>query len=211
MWKLCDAHLPTTHIEFDQLISHRTAPKYTLNSTELMDLMKIVSKYRLVLKKVVVMKQVSYLETQLMSIEVLVVWVAYCVTFSYLKEIFPILMKDFGVAIDYTHLENLVLQDKRHIDVMLKVVSFLEQNDKRPLFSLKDNDSWDSGTHLFGESYAREYLKNVYDKEVQDSNKRNENHWNEILVKRKLVTQLNNRLISHEETRKQEQVLSCGN
>lgn len=182
MWKLCDTHLPTTHIEFDQLISHRTAPKYTLNSTELMDLMKIVSKYRLVLKKVVVMKQVSYLETQLMSIEVLVVWVAYCVTFSYLKEIFPILMKDFGVAIDYTHLENLVLQDKRHIDVMLKIVSFLEQNDKRPLFSLKDNDSWDSGTHLFGESYAREYLENLYDKEVQDSNKRNENHWNEILV-----------------------------
>ena len=206
MWKLCDTNLPTTNIAFGQLLNYRTASKCTLNSTKLMNLMEIVSNYRFVLNDGVVMKEVSYLETQLMSIEVLVVWVAYCVTFSHLKDHFPNLMKKFGVAIDYKHLDNLVLQDKRHIDVMLIIVSFLKQNDKRPLFSLKYNDSWDSGTHLFGEKYARKNLKNIYDKEVQDSNKRNENHWNEIIEKRKLVTQLNNSLISHTKTRKQEQV-----
>ena len=96
----------------------------------------------------------STLRVEVISKEVLVVWVAYCLIHKTLKNSIP-LIGEYGVALQWKDLHFFVLSDKEALSASLTVSEYLKKNSNRsPLFSLKNQES----TFKMAERFTKECL-----------------------------------------------------
>ena len=132
------------------------------------------------------------MKSYLRCLEILLVWVAYCLVFNAISRTYPHVMKGFGVALDFSDLQHLVLHDKQHRDVLGRVVLFLHANrvPNRDIFSLRTHDSWDSPTYEMGNIYSENYFKKIYKHERKDAKTRVKKHWEEVQRKQECAKML---------------------
>ena len=130
----------------------------------------------------------SMLRVEVMSKEVLIVWICYCLVHKVLKRSVPLIQK-FGVALEWNGISYFVLSDKEAISASLKVSAYLKSNTNEfPLFSLKNQDH----TFKFANMFVRQSdeISAIWQSEVRDAEKRIDDHWEEVKKKQKLVNKL---------------------
>ena len=136
----------------------------------------------------------AFMKVELHSREVLVVWVAYCISFEAARKQHP-LVAQYGVALDFKDLRHLVLSDKAAVDAALGVAEYLRQQQKPgvELFSLRDQGA---ATFSFAERFGRQdgKMSETWMQEKQDAEERVQKHWQEVQRKQKLATDLRKQL-----------------
>jgi hypothetical protein len=115
-----------------------------LTASEVDLLAEIVDSYRVVItafKDNLDSGHLAMLQAELCSREVLVGWVAYCLTHQAARPAHS-LVSQFGVALDWWDLRHLVLTDKAAADAALGVASYLQQHSKagKELFHLSQQE-----------------------------------------------------------------------
>jgi hypothetical protein len=135
--------------------------------------------------------------TNLRCLEILVVWVSYCLVFNSVSKRYPDIMKGFGVALRYSDLQHLVLQTKTQRDVLERVVYFLYKNHvpDHDIFSLRTHDSWESATYEMGERFSEKMLRTEFLEEEEDAKTRVDLHWGEVQEKQNLASSLRDDLV----------------
>ncbi len=135
----------------------------------------------------------SALAKQIQSVEFLLIWVGYCAVFHSVQLAHPS-MEGFGVALDYKDLKYLVLHDATHLMVMEKIAQFLHLNhvENSELFSMRDNQNWNSSTFNFASKYVDSniFLKCLLKVEKETAQKRVQEHWDEVVEKKKKAQSL---------------------
>jgi hypothetical protein len=136
----------------------------------------------------------AFLKVEQRSRELLVVWVAYCMTFEATRTMYP-LAAQYGVAPDFKDLQRLVLSDRAAADAALAVAEYLRQHQKSglDLFSLKDQGA---ATFQFAEAFARGSwaMMDTWQQETYDAGQRVEKHWQEVQRKQRLAADLRSKL-----------------
>jgi hypothetical protein len=134
--------------------------------------------------------------TNLHCLEILVVWVSYCLVFNSISRKYPDIMRGFGVALTFSDLQHLVLHNKMHRDVVERVVIFLHKNHvpNLDIFSLRSHDSWNSATFKMGEKYSESHLLSIYEKQKKDEITRVNQHWEKVEQKKRLARRLRTEL-----------------
>lgn len=129
-------------------------------------------------------------------VELLLVWLGYClvyksVSFHYTEEI-----RGFGVALRFDDLKYLVLHDSSQLKILERVAIFLKQNyiEEMGLFSMQKEQNWDSPTLCFGQRYANKHLLSIHENEIENANHRIEKHWQEVVRKQNLAKTLRREL-----------------
>jgi hypothetical protein len=166
----------------------------SLNASDISHVMELVDNYRSVVHDFLArIEQASQDKvTFLRSLEILVVWLSYCLVFNSISKGYPKVMNGFGVALKHTDLQHLVLQDKKHRDVFERVVLFLHQNavPNCDIFSIRTDLSWNSATYEMGEKYSEINLLSIYETTKKDSKTRENQHWEEVKRKKNLAKDL---------------------
>jgi len=102
------------------------------------------------------------------------------------------LMDEFGVCLDYRHLQHLVLSEKIEYEALHSVALFLCKNmSDKPIFHLGKQKA----TFDLAEKYAKKHLMRYWQEEKSDANMRVDNHWKEVLRKKSLASGLRKDLI----------------
>lgn len=116
---------------------------------------------------------------QLNSIELLVVWAAYCIVFKSVTKQHSNFMTNFGVALRYKDLKHLSLQDRTHLNILKRIAVFLDKHyiENKDVFSLRVGKQWQMPTFELGELYATRFLNEIWDNEQYDANERVDKHW----------------------------------
>jgi hypothetical protein len=174
-----------------------------LAMNELGDVMELVDCYRQGVELFSKSNHVStkHILNSMRSVELLLVWLSYCITFHAVYQGYQDVMSPFGVALNFTDLKYLVLHDSLHIKTMKRVAIFLHRHkvDNMELFKMDEKQNWDSPTFEMGGKYALKYLYSIWEIEQQDAKHRADKHWAEVLRKQKLARQLRLDLDSLEE------------
>ena len=134
--------------------------------------MILLDLYREALHKFVESKHVcvKVLSSRMRSIEILLVWVGYSIAFN---DVFgATIMNGFGVALRFTDLRHLLLQDSAHIKVMERVSKFLRRHsvdgvDDMGIFSTRSEQNWNSPTFLLGARFANTHLNEIWTKKAR--------------------------------------------
>jgi hypothetical protein len=157
---------------------------------------ELVSSYRSTLHDVLCGTLSNEIVTNLRCLEILVVWVSYCLVFNSVSKRYPDILKGFGVAVRYADLQHLVLQTKSQRDVLERVVHFLNKNHVpgHDIFSLRTHDSWDSATYEMGERFSEKELLTTFLEEERDAKTRVDQHWEEVKKKQSLASSLRDKL-----------------
>jgi hypothetical protein len=139
---------------------------------------------------------VKHLVNRMRSIELILVWVGYCATFNAVKHKHCDIMNGFGVALRFSDLRHLVLQDRQHIEVMKRVALFLDRHSvtNMEVFSTRKDQDWNSPTFLLGEKFSRIHLNAVLQREKSDAAERVAKHWTEVKRKQALARRLREEL-----------------
>jgi len=96
-------------------------------------------------------------------------------------------MNDFGVCLDYRHLQHLILSDKAGYEALQSVALFLFNNmNDNSVFNL----SQQKPTFDLAEKYAGQHLMNAWQEEKSDAEVRVDNHWKEVLRRKDLASKL---------------------
>ena len=156
--------------------------------------MILLDLYREALHKFVESKHVcvKVLSNRMRSIELLLVWVGYCMAFNAVSGAHATIMNGFGVALRFSDLRHLLLQDSAHIKVMKRVAKFLRRHrvDGMDIFSTRSEQKWNSPTFLLGARFGKTHLNEIWQKESKDAADRVAKHWNEVLRKQALAKRL---------------------
>jgi len=100
-------------------------------------------------------------------------------------------MNKFGVCLDYRHLQHLILSDKAGYDALQSVALFLLNNmNDNSIFNI----SKQKPTFDLADKYAKKHLMRDWQEEKRDSEVRVNEHWNEVLSKKKLASKLRSEL-----------------
>ena len=167
-----------------------------LNISNIANVMSLVDSYRSVLNDYLNGERENSISKDMAvyvrCLEILLVWVSYCVVFNSISTTYPHVMKGFGVALKFSDLQHLVLHDKRHRDVLERVVLFLHANHvpNRDVFSIRTHDSWNSATYEMGHAYSENNFLSIYEKEQKDAKTRIDQHWEEVQRKQDLSRNL---------------------
>ena len=98
-----------------------------LVESELTALQETVDLYRQLLHNFLLTKAgMASMRVELLSRELLVVWIAYCLTDASAVNHHPQIMGAFGVSLHFDDLRHLVLSDKQAVDAALSVGSYLK-------------------------------------------------------------------------------------
>ena len=129
------------------------------------------------------------------SRELLMVWVSFCLVHKISAQAEPLLLGDYGIALDSRDLRHLVLSDATHVDAVIELVKYLHAHRDRPfIFSLRDRDS----TMNFALRRAREdpLTMQVWQMEQANAQQRQIDHYDKILRKKRQLASLDVRLSS---------------
>jgi hypothetical protein len=137
----------------------------------------------------------ALMAVELASRELLVVWVAFCISHSVTKTGEP-LLKDYAVALRWQDLQHVVLSEKLAVDAALSVAEYLRangmHNNKSPVFSLRAKDATiDLATR---HSMASISTQGVWRTETAAANQRRTQHWNEVQTKKQMLVRLDQEL-----------------
>ena len=210
---------------FFWMLSEKKLDEQALGTSDIAHIVTLVDKYRLMLEKLKGALRKSWKETvkedgkdktwkeieninavklvtNLRCHEILVVWLSYCLVFNSISKNYPQIMKDFGVALQISDLQHLVLHNKIHRDVLERVVLFLHKNrvPNLDIFSLRSFDSWNSATFQMGKMYTERHLLTIYENQEKDANTRVNEHWERVQGKKRLAKRLRTELGSLEYT-----------
>ncbi len=185
-------------------MSERGIECQCLSDEDLDALMDLIDDYREVLEAY--SRESKYLSRSILlnrmrCVELLMVWLGYCIVFNTCSLSHPDEMTDFGVALHYQDLQVLLLQDKIHLTQVKKVANFLQSRHKpgNDLFSTREEQNWSSPTFEFAARYARRNFHSIWLEEKNDADQRVEKHWNEVVRKQNLARQLRSELRSLED------------
>ena len=132
-------------------------------------------------------------EARMKSIELLVVWMAYCVTFQSLRRHHPDIFDGFAVSLQYQDLKHLLIELPEQLEAMKSVSFFLQKHydPKMGIFTRRSekcsNENWNSPTFSMGQRYSRKFLSHLLEKEKIDADERIQKHWDEVCSKKKTV------------------------
>lgn len=163
---------------------------------DLDSMVTLIDHYREALAKVIQEKSVKALVIRMRSTELLLVWVGYCCTFNAVKHKHSDIMSGFGVALRFTDLRHISLQDQEHIEVLQRVASFLERHSitNMDLFSTRSPQNWNAPTFLFAAKFGAKHLSLKLQTEMSDAEERVAKHWAEVRRKQTLARRLREKL-----------------
>jgi hypothetical protein len=153
---------------------------------------EVVNVYRTVVYNYYTVIDASYRrKTELYSRELLLTWIAYCITFTAARSEYSSL-SHMGVCLRYQDVEPLVLSEKRLWTIAFLVKKFLDESfvSKHELFSLR----CPSATLRAGEDFAKRYLSNEEQVELQDSKQRANKYWKKVEEMKAKLARLRNEL-----------------
>ncbi|KAG2494611.1 hypothetical protein HYH03_007376 [Edaphochlamys debaryana] len=172
-----------------------------LSVAEVAALEAVVDTYRLTLQRFLetpaaksAAAEGALLRTELHSRELLVVWVAYCLSHAAADREYSV-VRQYGVALSYKDLRHLVLSDRAAVDAALAVAAYLQRRTVpgRDLFSQRDDGS---ATFEMARKFAASdfRLQLLWQQEQADAETRRDKHWVEVQRKQVLARQLRSEL-----------------
>ena len=149
----------------------------------------------------------ALLSPELLSRELLVVWIAACLCHKTTKTKDP-LLKDYAIPLDPDDLRYLVLSERTAIDAARNVAAYLRAN--RPsgcssVFSLRANDHTFELSRRHSEGSSS--IRHVWDVEQQAAAKRQQDHWQEVLWKQEKLRLLDRELSELEAHHRDQQAI----
>ncbi|KAG2488307.1 hypothetical protein HYH03_013157 [Edaphochlamys debaryana] len=172
-----------------------------LSEAEVAALEAVVDTYRMKLQRFLATPAAAaaaaaggVLRAELLSRELLVVWVAYCLVHSAAGRQYSTL-RQYGVALSYKDLRHLVLSDKAAVDAALAVAAYLRRwtSPGKELFSLRDE-----GAATFDLARALvpklSRLTKLLAEEQERAAARRAQHWEEVQRKQKEAQRLREEL-----------------
>lgn len=132
-------------------------------------------------------------EARMKSIELLVVWMAYCLTFQSLRRHHPDIFDGFAVSLQYQDLKHLLIELPEQLEAMKSVSFFLQKHydPKMGIFTIRSekcsNENWNSPTFSMGQRYSRKFLSHLLEKGKFDADERIQKHWDEVCDKKDTV------------------------
>ena len=162
---------------------------------ELAALVEVVERYRAALAAF--LESLEALETaglralsrvELLSRELLVVWVGYCLVHRSTGDAYPV-VRQYGVAPRWQDLRHLVLADRTAQTVALEVCAYLKASGcEQPLFSLDLQEP----TLRMAETVAAESetIRSIWAQEQRDAENRRQVHWETVRMQQAEVRRL---------------------
>ena len=142
----------------------------------------------------------SGLIVELLSNELLVMWIGFALVHSTLKKTVP-LLQNYGIPLNWEDVSLLVVSKKSALTAAVQLAVYLRKNTKNgnEVFSLQNQDSLFDFALQF--SYQSPDLLNIWDNEERAANQRENEQWQRILAKQKEVTELKRQLndLQHQE------------
>lgn len=163
-----------------------------LQLVEVRALQQLVSLYRDACDSFLASKAGSaVMRTEQRSREMLVVWVAFCLTHAATCAQHP-LLRVYGISLQWGDLRHLVLSNRAAVDAALSVSTYLHTRTKagKEVFSL--GGSGPQATFSFAQQFAQadSDLRALWASEQQDAERRKTAHWAEVQRKQALVAKL---------------------
>lgn len=160
---------------------------YVCEDIYIADVESIMKLYRDSSAKFQLMAKKSKLpQPELKSLEILCVWIAFCMVHAAAVKRYP-LLNHYDVALNGADLHHLVLSEKVAVDATLAVVSYLKKFSKSlpVIFSL----SYQDGTMQFAKEYssADVTMIRMYIKELEDAESKRNANYKIVLGKQKLA------------------------
>ena len=153
-----------------------------LSKSEALAIESVVDIYRDIMDAFRGLKAADHLlQTELRSLETLVVWAAFCLTHKATVQMHP-LLSQFGVALSAEELRHLVLSHKLARDAALVVASYLRANtNSKPVFSLLCSDQ----TFAFGQQFVTSApggadMRSAWAQETKAATRRQQDHTAEV-------------------------------
>ena len=120
------------------------------------------------------------------SRELLAVWAAFCMVHCSAKNEYH-LLDHYGVAVNWSDMQHLVLFDKLAVDAALQVARYLRSSAAKgdPIFSLLQKDA----TFRLAEEYAQGngQMQATWDLESKDASKRRQMRWQQVQAQQRRV------------------------
>ncbi|KXZ56027.1 hypothetical protein GPECTOR_2g1579 [Gonium pectorale] len=136
----------------------------------------------------------AVMRVELRSRELLVVWVAYCLTHAAAAREHPLLLR-YGCLENYADLRHLVLSDAKAVNAALSVAAYLQAHSRAgcEVFSLRDGGAASRGlAQQFAAACPR--LTAILAAEQSDAEARVAGHWREVRRKQRLAAELREEL-----------------
>ncbi|KAJ3397400.1 hypothetical protein HDU80_009570, partial [Chytriomyces hyalinus] len=113
-----------------------------------------------------------------------------CLSWKYANQEYPLLNK-YGIPLDASQLEVLVIKDVDALDTMILVSRYLIHNSKgrdMTVFSLDEM----AGTFALALEFAEqsERMHSRYEAELSKADKRKNEHWDQVLIKKRMAARL---------------------
>ena len=178
----------------DQASSRLKFDPFPYTTTYTSAIEKCVNLYEAAVKTKFSKTNQTSLETiELHSQELLMKWTAFCLVHKYVtsKNSF---LSHYGVPLKSSNLQHLVLSDKRQIETMIIVASYLDYNtehDGEEIFSLLPTDQTFNMLKIFGET-INPSLRLKWESEKTIAGKRIADHWKIITEKKEQCKKLRN-------------------
>ena len=153
---------------------------------------KYINFYEAAIKKDSSANQTSLMTIELHSQELLMKWTAFCLMHKYITSNYPCLSR-YGVPLKSSNLQHLVLSNKRHLETMVIVASYLDKNTKhgQEIFSLLPTDQTFNMINSSWES-INPSLSLMWDNEKSNAERRIVDHWKIITDKKDKCNKLRN-------------------
>ena len=130
----------------------------------------------------------AFMRAELLSRELLVVWIAYCLSHQATKAQYPP-QWPFGVSLRWQDMRHLALSDEMARIASLRVSRYLHDNATAwPVFSLGDQDpTFDMATAFASKDST---IRDLWQAERGDTQRRMDEHWALVLSKQQMVRNL---------------------
>ncbi|KAG2496538.1 hypothetical protein HYH03_005361 [Edaphochlamys debaryana] len=185
-----------------ELFERATAGFQPLSEEEVAALEAVVDTCRLTLQRFLATPAAAaaqaagaLLKAELLSRELLMVWVAYCLVHASACKQYDIL-RQYGVALSYKDLRHLVLPYRLAVDAAMAVAAYLQRLalPGRELFSLRDGAG--KATSDMAQAFAATCprLSKLWEQEKADAAARQAKHWEEVQRKQAEAVRLRQQL-----------------
>ena len=135
----------------------------------------------------------SGLIVELLSNELLIMWIGFALVHSTLKKTVP-LLQNYGIPLNWEDVSLLVVSKKSALTAAVQLAVYLRKNTKNgnEVFSLQNQNSLFDFALRYG-CQSQDLLR-IWDNEERAANQRENRHWQKILAKQKEVAELKRQL-----------------
>jgi hypothetical protein len=150
--------------------------------------------YQFVLNRIRDCTRLHDMRTRMLSVELLIVWMAYCMTFQSILNHHTDILQGYGVCLRFQDVKHLLIEFPEHANALNLICRYLSEHtvDGRDIFSKRYDENWNSPTFTLAHTYSTKFLLGTLEKCQQKANQRVKDHWDEVLEKKAKAKKLRN-------------------